>query len=76
MKVKSIEKIVPSKARSVVSDSANAKKANLIFANDEFVKSNAKDDKVSMGALVGVCALGISILYGTFKLTDTLFKRF
>ena len=76
MKVKSIGQVLPPKASVVAKKPTNAQKTNLILAGDDFKKMQPKDEKVSMGALVGVCALGISILYGTFKLTDTLFKRF
>lgn len=76
MRVKSLAQVAPVKVKNVASNVSSApKKTNLILAQDEFVKP--KDgEKASLGALIGVCALGISILYGTFKLTDTMFKRF
>ena len=73
MRVNSVRQAGTASVKSVAKN-ITAPKPNLIVAGDELVKK--QDTKVSMGGLIGVCALGISILYGTFKLTDTMFKRF
>ena len=76
MRVNSVRKVNSAGVQTIAKAAAKEVpiKPNLAVASDEFTK--AQNSKVSMGGLIGVCALGISILYGTFKLTDTLFKRF